>query len=46
LDANGHRVQLHYAADRMWGTALALIIIVMALNLIARLIARSSKVSR
>jgi phosphate transport system permease protein len=46
LDANGHRVQLHYAADRMWGAALTLIIIVMALNLIARLIARASKVNR
>jgi phosphate transport system permease protein len=46
LDANGHRVQLHFAADRMWGAALTLIIIVMALNLIARLIARASKVNR
>jgi phosphate transport system permease protein len=46
LDATGHRVQLHYAADRMWGAALTLIIIVMALNLIARLLARASKLSR
>jgi ABC-type phosphate transport system permease subunit len=29
----------------MWGTALTLIVIVMALNLIARLIGRRSKVS-
>jgi phosphate transport system permease protein len=41
----GKRVQIHYAADRMWGAALTLIIIVMALNLIARLIGRFSKVS-
>ncbi len=38
-------VTVHYAADRMWGAALTLIIIVMALNLIARLIARRSKVT-
>jgi phosphate transport system permease protein len=42
---HGKRVQIHYAADRMWGAALTLIIIVMALNLIARLIGRFSKVS-
>jgi phosphate transport system permease protein len=42
---NGHKVTVHYAADRMWGAALTLIILVMALNLIARLIARRSKVS-
>jgi phosphate transport system permease protein len=35
----------NYAVDRMWGAALTLIIIVMALNLLARLIARFSKVS-
>jgi phosphate transport system permease protein len=35
----------NYAPERMWGAALTLIIIVMALNLIARLIARFSKVS-
>ncbi|HEX8094777.1 phosphate ABC transporter permease PstA [Jatrophihabitans sp.] len=42
---NGHKVSVHYAADRMWGAALTLIILVMALNLLARLIARRSKVS-
>lgn len=36
----------HFATDRLWGTALTLIIIVMALNLLARLIARTSKVTR
>ena len=41
----GKRVQIHFAADRMWGAALTLIILVMALNVIARLIARRSKVS-
>ena len=42
---NGKRVQVHFAADRMWGAALTLIIIVMALNLLARFIARRSKVT-
>jgi phosphate transport system permease protein len=41
----GHKVSVHYAADRMWGAALTLIILVMALNLVARLIARRSKLS-
>ena len=45
LNSAGQRVRLHnYAADRMWGAALTLIFIVMALNLIARLVARRSKV--
>ena len=45
LNSAGQRVKLHnYAADRMWGAALTLILIVMALNLIARLVARRSKV--
>jgi phosphate transport system permease protein len=35
----------NYAVDRMWGAALTLIIIVMGLNLIARLLGRFSKVS-
>jgi phosphate transport system permease protein len=35
----------NYAPDRMWGAALTLIIIVMALNLLARLIGRFSKVN-
>jgi phosphate transport system permease protein len=42
---HGHKVQVHFAADRMWGTALTLILIVMVLNIVARLIARRSKVS-
>jgi phosphate transport system permease protein len=37
--------RFHFAADRMWGTALTLIIIVMVLNLLARLIARRNKFS-
>jgi phosphate transport system permease protein len=36
--------RFHYAADRMWGTALTLILIVMALNVLARLVARRNKV--
>jgi phosphate transport system permease protein len=43
---NGKATTIHYAADRMWGAALTLIIIVMGLNLIARLLGRFSKVSR
>ncbi|HKC27690.1 MAG TPA: phosphate ABC transporter permease PstA [Jatrophihabitans sp.] len=39
------QVQHNYAVDRMWGAALTLIILVMLLNLVARLIARRSKVS-
>ena len=35
----------NYAVDRMWGAALTLIIIVMGLNLIARLLGRFNKVS-
>ena len=42
---NGVRKQVHYTADRMWGTALTLIVIVMLLNLFARAIARRSKIS-
>jgi phosphate transport system permease protein len=42
---NGVRTQVHYTADRMWGTALTLILIVMLLNLFARAIARRSKIS-
>lgn len=42
------KVQLihNYAVDRVWGAALTLIVIVMALNLLARVIARFSKVDR
>jgi len=35
----------NYAVDRLWGAALTLIIIVMALNLIARLLGRFNKIS-
>jgi len=35
----------NYASGRMWGAALTLIIIVMGLNMIARLVARRSKVN-
>lgn len=46
LNAAGKRITLHnYAADRMWGAALTLILLVMLLNLVARLIARRSSVS-
>jgi phosphate transport system permease protein len=48
LDANGNRVAgavANYAPDRMWATALTLILIVLLLNLIARLFGRFSKVS-
>lgn len=38
-------VTTNYAAGRMWGAALTLIAFVMVLNLVARLIARRSKVS-
>ncbi|MBV9821927.1 MAG: phosphate ABC transporter permease PstA [Actinobacteria bacterium] len=41
----GHKVTVHYAADRMWGAALTLILLVMVLNLVARVIASRSKVS-
>ncbi|MGI8868286.1 MAG: phosphate ABC transporter permease PstA [Mycobacteriales bacterium] len=37
-------VRYHYATDRMWGTALTLIFIILVLNVVARLIGRSSKV--
>jgi phosphate transport system permease protein len=36
---------VNYAASRMWGAALTLILIVMILNLIARLLTRRSKVT-
>jgi phosphate transport system permease protein len=48
LDANGNRVAgavANYAPDRMWGTALTLIIIILALNVIARVIGRFNKVA-
>ena len=48
LDANGNRVAgavANFAPDRLWGAALTLIVIVMALNLIARLASRRMKVA-
>jgi phosphate transport system permease protein len=46
LGADGKPHLVHnYAVDRVWGTALTLVIIVMALNLIARLIGRFNRVS-
>jgi len=48
LDANGNRVAgaaANFAPERMWGTALTLILLVLALNLIARLIARRNKIT-
>lgn len=35
---NGKPAVVHYAADRMWGAALTLIVIVMGMNLIARIL--------
>jgi phosphate transport system permease protein len=49
LDANGNRVAgsaVNYSVDRMWGAALTLILIVLLLNVIARLIGRFNKVAR
>jgi phosphate transport system permease protein len=49
LDANGNRVAgsaHNYAIDRMWGAALTLILIVLLLNVIARLIGRFNKVAK
>ena len=44
LDANGNRVPIHnYAPDRLWGAALTLILVVLALNFLARLIGRRAK---
>ena len=48
LDANGNRVAgavANYAPDRMWATALTLIVIVLFLNLVARLVGRFNKVA-
>lgn len=47
LDANGNRVLIHnYAPDRLWAAALTLVILVMALNLFARLVGRFTKVAK
>lgn len=44
LDADGNRVPIHnFAPDRLWGAALTLIVIVLALNLVARLVGRRAK---
>jgi phosphate transport system permease protein len=43
LDANGNRVAgavTNFSVDRMWGAALTLILIVLLLNVVARLIGR------
>ncbi|MEO9140283.1 MAG: phosphate ABC transporter permease PstA [Jatrophihabitans sp.] len=48
LDDAGNRVAgavANFAPDRLWGAALTLIVIVMALNLIARLIGRRNKIA-
>ncbi|HEV7193296.1 MAG TPA: phosphate ABC transporter permease PstA [Jatrophihabitantaceae bacterium] len=48
LDANGNRVAgavANFAPERMWGTALTLILIVLLLNLIARFVGRFSKIA-
>jgi phosphate transport system permease protein len=49
LDKNGNRVlgaAQNFAPDRMWGTALTLILIVLLLNLIARFVGRFNKVAK
>jgi len=48
LDANGNRVAgaaANFAPERMWGAALTLIILVLALNLLARFIGRFNKLA-
>ncbi|MDT4943675.1 MAG: phosphate transport system permease protein, partial [Pseudonocardiales bacterium] len=46
LGADGKPHLVHnYAVDRVWGAALTLVVIVMALNVVARLIGRFNKVS-
>jgi phosphate transport system permease protein len=48
LDANGNRVAgaaANFAPERMWGTALTLVLLVLLLNLIARLIGRRTRVT-
>jgi phosphate transport system permease protein len=49
LDKNGNRVAgsvANYAPDRLWGAALTLIAIVVALTLIARFVGRFNKVAK
>jgi phosphate transport system permease protein len=48
LDSNGNRVAgavANFAPDRMWGTALTLIILVLLLNFIARFLGRFNKIA-
>ncbi|HEY3737446.1 MAG TPA: phosphate ABC transporter permease PstA [Jatrophihabitans sp.] len=48
LDANGNRVTgaaTNFAPERMWGTALTLILLILVLNLLARFIGRFNKVA-
>jgi phosphate transport system permease protein len=46
LGADGKPHLIHnFAVDRLWGAALTLIVIVMALNLIARLVGRFNKIA-
>ena len=50
LDAQGNKVYgqaaANFAPDRLWGAALTLILIILLLNLIARLIGRFNKVAK
>jgi phosphate transport system permease protein len=49
LDAQGNKVYgavANYAPDRLWGAALTLIVLVLALTLIARFIGRFNKVAK
>jgi phosphate transport system permease protein len=49
LDADGNRVQgatHNFATDRLWAAALTLIVVVLVLNLVARLIGRFNKVAK
>jgi phosphate transport system permease protein len=49
LNAEGQRVAgaaANYAPDRMWGTALTLILIVLLLNVLARFIGRFNKIAK
>ena len=49
LDANGNRVAgaaANFAPERMWGAALTLIVIVLALNLLARFVGRFNRVAK
>jgi phosphate transport system permease protein len=49
LDSHGNKVYgavANYAPERLWGAALTLIVLVLALTLIARLIGRFSKVAK